>query len=263
MFLYFFIFLPLRNDYLSKAICADLSKVVSNIRKGEKKKNRKSKSSTVDDATSLASGSKVSRTTKRTRKTIISEVIHESSDDEKSDEEFDPKVKKSTPKISLAEDDEDFDLLDSKKKIVHVKESTDQISESDDEIRVGEDGKLIIPGASGMKRKHGHLSEDEDEEEQEDANDAKSVQSRKSSASKYQPGGRGIHRKIHRKHEHLLESIKTGDEFKSKRARGDVKRKDTNTDPYAYFPLVRASLNKRRKVSLKDQFKKVLSKNSK
>lgn len=186
-------------------------------------------------------------------------MIHESSGDE-SDEEFDPKVKKNTPKVSLQENGDEFDLLDVRKKIVHVKESNDQISESDDEIHIGEDGKLIIPDTKGLKRKHVTLTQqdDDEEEDQDERNDAATIKSTKSSGgSKYQPGGRGIHRKIHRKHEHVLESIKTGDEFRSKRARGDVKRKGVPTEPYAYIPLIRASLNKRKRVDLKDQFKQV------
>lgn len=263
LFLFLIILRPNSNEYLSKAICTDLSKVVANIRKSEKKKNRKSKSVTMEDAASLAT----TKVTKKTRKTIMSEMIHESSD-EASDEEFDPRVKKTTPSVSLREDVEHFDLLDSRRTTVHVKDTKEQISESDDEIIVGEDGKLIIPDTKGVKRKHQDDEEEEEDEDDDEEKDAASVRdvsakSNKSSGSKYQPGGRGIHRNISRKHQHVLESVQTGDQFRSKKARGDVKKANSTTDPYAYFPLVRAALNKRRKVSLKDQYKKVFNKSNK
>lgn len=45
-----------------------------------------------------------------------------------------------------------------------------------------------------------------------------------------------------------------GAEYKAKKAKGDVKRKG-RLDPYAYVPLNRTKLNRRKKVKLQGQFK--------
>ncbi|XP_066153745.1 RRP12-like protein [Euwallacea fornicatus] len=65
-------------------------------------------------------------------------------------------------------------------------------------------------------------------------------------SSKYKSGGIGIHRPIT-----STSSVKSGaslgGEYKSKKAAGDAKRKDKKLDPYAYVPLQRSTLNKRKK----------------
>lgn len=67
---------------------------------------------------------------------------------------------------------------------------------------------------------------------------------------KYQAGGTGIHRPLDSK------STKSdyGSEYKAKKARGDVKRKDA-PDPYAYVPLQKSTLNRRKRAKNAGQFK--------
>lgn len=76
---------------------------------------------------------------------------------------------------------------------------------------------------------------------------AASVKSGSSSISqplaKYKTGGIGIHRSV------STSSVRSGtssvgSEYRSKKARGDVKRKG-KPDPYAYLPLRRSAINKR------------------
>lgn len=68
-------------------------------------------------------------------------------------------------------------------------------------------------------------------------------------------GGSGIHRpvsraasvksmKIKKKSSSIMSTTSYGTEYRSKKARGDVKRKGM-PDPYAYLPLTRNVLNKR------------------
>ena len=70
---------------------------------------------------------------------------------------------------------------------------------------------------------------------------------------KYRSGGSGIHRP-------LAPSVagskpaKLGGDYKSKKAKGDVKRKG-KPDPYAYVPLEKSSLNRRKKAKFEGQFK--------
>uniref|UniRef100_A0A452V9S5 Ribosomal RNA processing 12 homolog n=1 Tax=Ursus maritimus TaxID=29073 RepID=A0A452V9S5_URSMA len=60
-------------------------------------------------------------------------------------------------------------------------------------------------------------------------------------------GGSGIHRPVAKK-------ATPGAEYKAKKAKGDVKKKG-RLDPYAYIPLNRTRLNRRKKVKLQGQFK--------
>lgn len=53
-------------------------------------------------------------------------------------------------------------------------------------------------------------------------------------------GGSGIHRPLKAR----KKEKEPGEEYRSKKAFGDVKRKG-KPDPYAYIPLTRASLNRR------------------
>lgn len=72
----------------------------------------------------------------------------------------------------------------------------------------------------------------------------------------YQPGGSGIHRKTEANAnttENPKRNKPTGDEYRAKKARGDVKLKG-KPDPYAYLPLNKQKLNKRKKMKLQGQF---------
>lgn len=62
---------------------------------------------------------------------------------------------------------------------------------------------------------------------------------------KYKAGGSGIHRALHKD---------SGAEYKSKKSKGDVKQKG-KVDPYAYIPLRKAQLNRRKRAKLQGQFK--------
>ncbi|XP_008063720.1 RRP12-like protein, partial [Carlito syrichta] len=62
----------------------------------------------------------------------------------------------------------------------------------------------------------------------------------------YQAGGSGIHRPMAKK-------VAPGAEYKAKKARGDMKKKG-RLDPYAYIPLTRVKLNRRKKMKLQGQF---------
>ncbi|XP_061545527.1 LOW QUALITY PROTEIN: RRP12-like protein [Phycodurus eques] len=64
---------------------------------------------------------------------------------------------------------------------------------------------------------------------------------------KYKAGGSGIHRS-------LGGSRDFGADYKSKKGKGDVK-KTGKLDPYAYIPLKKAQLNRRKRAKLQGQFK--------
>lgn len=146
-------------------------------------------------------------------------------------------------------------------------------SDSDDD---DDDDKL--PGES-TKRTIADSDSDEDDEVTENAKAQKrkrkasgalsSASGQTGKSSKYVAGGKGIHRPLGAaslrsgysqvsKATTKAPSTSYGSEYKSKKARGDIKKKNT-VDPYAYIPLSRASLNKRKAAKSSGQFKSIVT----
>merc|ERR1739844_821938 len=69
---------------------------------------------------------------------------------------------------------------------------------------------------------------------------------------KYQAGGTGIHRPLHVNSKKDVKEY--GSEYRSTKAKGDVKRKG-KPDPYAYVPLQKSALNRRKKAKFEGQFR--------
>ncbi|KAK3918716.1 RRP12-like protein [Frankliniella fusca] len=162
-------------------------------------------------------------------------------------------------RLIIADDDDDDSDDEGNKKIKGSKRiPTISDSESDEGDDQENDGDAVStksgPTVKGRKRK---LSA---------STDARSTTTAGPSA-KYQAGGSGIHRPTSK-----AMSVKSGasgktamtakssasnaygSEYRSKKAKGDVKKKGA-PDPYAYVPLNRALLNKRKKLKQAGQFK--------
>lgn len=86
----------------------------------------------------------------------------------------------------------------------------------------------------------------------------------------YVAGGKGIHRPLNGAtsviSDYTATSAKTsaskgtsayGSEYRAKKAKGDVKKK-SGVDPYAYIPLSRNTLNKRKRAKNSGQFKSIV-----
>ncbi|CAL8284031.1 unnamed protein product [Arctogadus glacialis] len=111
--------------------------------------------------------------------------------------------------------------------------------EEDDVKKDAEDDlKDILEEAGVRTKKTQKRKYDEDDLDEDMETDAK---------SKYKAGGSGIHRS-------LGGGRDSGAEYKSKKGKGDVK-KTGKVDPYAYIPLRKATLNRRKKAKLQGQFK--------
>lgn len=144
-------------------------------------------------------------------------------------------------------------------------------------FEIGEDGRLIIKDDdddSDEEHRHskpaGYLLEDSDDENGGNAENTfqnlvstvalarkrkygGSVASSKRSgvsepAMKYQAGGSGIHRQVKKKPQ------QHGSEYKAAKAKGDVKRKGM-PDPYAYVPLQKSAMNRRKRAKFEGQYK--------
>jgi len=77
---------------------------------------------------------------------------------------------------------------------------------------------------------------------------------------RYEPGGTGIHRPAS-KREEKVKSAKTrdsyGQEYRAKKAGGDIKIKG-KPDPFAYIPLDRGNLNKRKRAKISGKFRGIV-----
>ncbi|KAH8271127.1 hypothetical protein KR018_000867 [Drosophila ironensis] len=148
-------------------------------------------------------------------------------------------------------------------------EDSDSDSDSDTSMDDGQ-GE-----AKEGKAKRGMEEDSSDEEElqqkqatgakrKRQANDAMSMRSGKTAASsRYTAGGKGIHRQLGAGDDAM--SMKSGrstarpagSEYGSKKAKGDMKKRG-QLDPYAYIPLSRNTLNKRKRSMNSRKFKSVL-----
>ena len=139
------------------------------------------------------------------------------------------------------------------------------------DFEIAPDGRLIIQDSEDeqdeemhTKKDQGYLLDDSDDENNEkDFASLVNVRKRKRGTSiasrgsrlsemSYKSGGTGIHRPLDANSKKNVKEY--GSEFKAKKAKGDMKRKG-QPDPYAYVPLERGSLNRRKRAKFEGQFK--------
>ncbi|XP_067007465.2 RRP12-like protein [Anabrus simplex] len=143
------------------------------------------------------------------------------------------------------------------------------------EFKVASDGRLIIADDSDseeettLKNKRVTASDSESDAE-DDGSSVKtgpikrkrrlsmSTDATSEPPAKYQAGGTGIHRPIAKAKSKKAKNANIpgtslGAEYRAKKAKGDIKRKGL-PDPYAYLPLSRKFLNKRKKMKHAGQF---------
>lgn len=163
-------------------------------------------------------------------------------------------------------------------------------------FKLADDGRLIIEEPKRGFGNAAHSDSDDDElpgestkrtiddsDSDDEATESAKAQKRKRKAtdsltmasghtgkgSKYVAGGKGIHRPLGAtstrsgysqvsKATTKASSTAYGSEYRSKKARGDIKKKN-NVDPYAYIPLSRTSLNKRKAAKSSGQFKSIVT----
>uniref|UniRef100_A0AAX7SN66 Ribosomal RNA-processing protein 12-like conserved domain-containing protein n=1 Tax=Astatotilapia calliptera TaxID=8154 RepID=A0AAX7SN66_ASTCA len=224
---------------------AEHHKVLANIRKAEaRNKRRKQATEEQDDSES-----------------DIEEILAESDSDLSEDEGKTRGAQKKAGKqqkgrawLKEGEEDDPLNFLDPKvsQRVLATNPELKKSAKADHGFKVTSDGRLII-------------KEDEDEDvkdkgEMEDILEEAGVKSLlKKSLSNlkhviliirllfYAAGGSGIHRPLGHGQEF-------GADYKSKKGKGDVK-KQGKLDPYAYIPLKKAQLNRRKRAKLQGQFK--------
>uniref|UniRef100_A0A803VGB7 Ribosomal RNA processing 12 homolog n=1 Tax=Ficedula albicollis TaxID=59894 RepID=A0A803VGB7_FICAL len=165
--------------------------------------------------------------------------------------------------LKEGEDDEPLNFLDPNvsQRVLATKPGPKRSRGVSHDFQMSEDGRLII------HEEEEELDDDEDkgaDEEMADVLQDVGLRSKKSQKrrfredpddeeaeagtySQYKAGGSGIHRP-------LKKEPAFGAEYRSKKGKGDVKKKG-QLDPYAYIPLNRAKLNRRKRAKMQGQFK--------
>jgi ribosomal RNA-processing protein 12 len=134
------------------------------------------------------------------------------------------------------DDDEDNDMKD-------------LASDSEDDTEKGKSQETFQSLVASRKRKMGGSV----------ASSRRTAATSTKSEMRYQAGGSGIHRALSGDAggDNKRRKAEFGSEYRAKKARGDVKLKD-RPDPYAYVPLQKSTLNKRKRAKFEGQFKNLV-----
>ncbi|OWF35995.1 RRP12-like protein [Mizuhopecten yessoensis] len=254
---------------------ASIHKILINIRKTEERAKKARKAGKAkEDSDSDEEGHL------RSQPETVEELLQDT--DSEMEEDTDNKKKKKGEKKSSKGDkgawlqegneDEIMDFLDTtaSKKVVATKPlAKKQVTKSKDAgFKKAADGRLIITEGSEDGGAGGQISDEDDLDELLEAMEKGSGATKRAKkrkiediaseaggsvvSSRYKAGGHGIHRP-------MSGDAKTktnkpiGGEYKSKKAGGDMKKKD-KPEPYAYVPLDFQSLNKRKKAKMQGRF---------
>ncbi|XP_035210355.1 RRP12-like protein, partial [Stegodyphus dumicola] len=243
-------------EMISKMVPDTYQKLLTNIRKMEARKQRKKGFSDEHDDSEI---------TTSTKKPDEFDGVLADSDEEMSenDEVKQIKVLKSNdPYIEEHGENDIVDFMDPavNKRLLTMKPERKVKSKKTDSFPLSKDGRIIIQ------------EEDDKSEKQDKANEYHSVLAdlesfrKKKNKRKLEEDFedddeiisemKAVKKGIHRSLGPQSKKRRPGEEFKAKKAGGDVKK--GKFDPYAYIPLNRQALNKRKQVKLKGQFKNIV-----
>lgn len=271
-----------------------MHKRLKNIVKAQARKTKRKAAKEMDEDSDDDDDVFKVRSKQKTMEEILADSDVESDNDEASGQaRSKPKKKKQQQQQKntfIAEGDDDDDVMDfldpsAAQKVTSVKPKRPNQNEAggggkrdkNGGFKLTKDGKLIIEDSDGEEI-HDEDSDDDNEErrlgkaqdsDSEGGGDENSFRNLVSSASaarkrkaggsiassrrtaepamKYQAGGTGIHRPLKK------DQNDYGSEYRAKKARGDVKVKG-KPDPYAYVPLQKTALNKRKKAKFQGQY---------
>ncbi|KAL3050287.1 hypothetical protein OYC64_012343 [Pagothenia borchgrevinki] len=248
-------------ELVKSMLPAEHHKVLANIRKAEARtKRQKQVAEQNDDSESEDENPK-------TKSQSIEDILAESDSDMSEDEGKARKAQKKGGKPQKArawlkegEEDDPLNFLDPtvSQRVLATNPKLKKSAKVEHGFKVTSDGRLII------REDEEDDGKDDDKGEMKDILEEAGVKSKKiqkrkfrddnmdedmdvAPQLKYKAGGSGIHRP-------LRGSEDTGAEYKSKKGKGDVKKTGKH-DPYAYIPLKKSQLNRRKRAKLQGQFK--------
>ncbi|KAK6482122.1 RRP12-like protein [Huso huso] len=236
-------------------------KVLVNIRKVEaRNKQRKTLKHDAD------SESENEEDTSKPKGDSIEDILADSEDEDEDEEEKKGRGGKKQPGqkgkawLKEGEGDEPLNFLDPmvSQRVLATNPDVKKNTKVRHDFKLTSDGRLIIREEADDDEKSKGAKE-EMEDILEEAGVKSKNQKRKFKEGnldedmemepqfQYKAGGSGIHRPLSRKGD-------SGGQYKAKSGKGDIKKKGQH-DPYAYIPLKKAQLNRRKKAKLQGQFK--------
>ncbi|XP_029377784.1 RRP12-like protein isoform X3 [Echeneis naucrates] len=244
-------------ELVKSMLPAEHHKVLTNIRKAEARtKRRKQATEQQDDSESEEEAPK---TKSESIEDILAESDSDLSEDDGKGQKKVGKQQKGRAWLKEGEEDDPLNFLDPKvsQRVLATNPELKKGAKFNHGFKVTSDGRLII-------KEDEEDVKDKDEGEMKDILEEAGVKSKKSQKRRFQDGnfdedmdvepqlqykagGSGIHRP-------LGGSQDIGADYKSKKGKGDVK-KEGKLDPYAYIPLKKAQLNRRKRAKLQGQFK--------
>ncbi|XP_076021629.1 RRP12-like protein [Genypterus blacodes] len=253
-------------ELVKSMLPAEHHKVLANIRKAEARtKRRRDSAENQDDSESEEEGPKA-------KKESIEDILADSDSDLSEDEGKAKNAKKKGDRqqrgqprgrawLKEGEGDDPLNFLDPKvsQRVLATNPGLKKSTKVDHGFKVTSDGRLIIRDDEEDDSKDQDLKGEMNDILEEAGVKSKKTQKRRFKDDnfdedmeiepklKYKAGGSGIHRP-------LGGSRDTGADYKSKKGKGDVK-KEGKLDPYAYIPLRKAQLNRRKRAKLQGQFK--------
>ncbi|XP_071769461.2 RRP12-like protein [Centroberyx gerrardi] len=245
-------------ELVKSMLPAEHHKVLVNIRKAEARtKRRRQAAEQQDDSESEEDAPKAK---KESIEDILAESDSELSEDEGKGKKPQRKAgnqQKGRAWLKEGEEDDPLNFLDPKvsQRVLATNPGLKKSAKVQHGFKVTSDGRLIIREEDDDDDKN-----KDDEGEMKDILEEAGVKSKKTQKRKfhdgnfdddmdiepqlkYKAGGSGIHR-----------PLGAGADYKSKKGKGDVKKKG-KVDPYAYIPLRKAQLNRRKRAKLQGQFK--------
>uniref|UniRef100_A0A669CRD9 Ribosomal RNA processing 12 homolog n=1 Tax=Oreochromis niloticus TaxID=8128 RepID=A0A669CRD9_ORENI len=241
-------------ELVKSMLPAEHHKVLTNIRKAEaRNKRRKQATEEQDDSESEQEAPKA-------KGESIEEILAES-DSDLSEDEGKPrgaqkkagKQQKGRAWLKEGEEDDPLNFLDPKvsQRVLATNPELKKSAKADHGFKVTSDGRLIIKEDEdedhnfiySVLSKHPQKKSQKRKFDDDNFDDDMDIEPQ----LKYKAGGSGIHRPLGYGQEF-------GGDYKSKKGKGDVKKKG-KLDPYAYIPLKKAQLNRRKRAKLQGQFK--------
>ncbi|XP_067909346.1 RRP12-like protein [Heterodontus francisci] len=243
-------------EMIDSMVPEEYHRVLVNIRKAEARNKRQRalkrgvSRSECEEETPKQTGDSIEE--------ILAETDSEDEGNEKGEKTTKKRmVQKNSAWLKEGEEDEPLNFLDPKMamRVLATKPELRKETNIKHDFPVMSDGRLVI--SEGAKNEEINESDDEANEILEEVGvKTKTAQKRKFKSaddmqmdSCYKAGGSGIHRPTPSKR-----NKEFGAEYKSKKGRGDVKRRG-KLDPFAYVPLNKSQLNRRKKAKICGQFK--------
>lgn len=247
-------------ELVKSMLPAEHHKVLANIRKVEARTKRRNLLSKEEEEESDSEDN-----APKAKTDSIEDILAETDSDDSEDEgpkkgQKKPVKQKAKAWLKEGMSDDPLNFLDPKasQRVLATNPDLKKTSKVEHGFKMTSDGRLIIKEDDDDEAKGG--DQEIDDILQEAGVKTKKTQKRKiendmdddddmdiEPQMKYKAGGIGIHRPLGGRQE-------SGSEYKSKKGKGDIK-KQGKCDPYAYIPLAKAQLNRRKKAKLQGQFK--------